>query len=119
MFKFCNFLEYFLLEWILDWTLLCAFVVDPPVLVYVSVDPSTKNYFSKHYQSPQLCKPVFVHQKHVPSSPFRRRCFGKRCFSIMIPSLDHHVEISLILVDSSQIMGNMVHNLFGVDFIRP
>ena len=46
MFKYCNFLEYFLLEWILDWTLLCAFVVDPPVLIYMSVDPSTNNHFS-------------------------------------------------------------------------
>lgn len=37
----------------------------------------------------------------------------------MIPSLDHHMEVSLILVDSSEIVRYMVHYLFGMDFIRP
>ena len=33
-------LEKFLLEWVLDWTLRDSLVVDPPVLINVSVHPS-------------------------------------------------------------------------------
>ena len=59
---------------------------------------------------------ILAYQK-VPSLPFARILFGKGSFRIEISSFNHHLEIFVLLVYSSQILRDVVHYVLRMDLI--
>ena len=70
------FSKQFPFERILDGSLLDAFVVGPPVLVLVAVDPA-----------------VLVHHQQVPPRPLARLRLRQRRLLVVVPPLEHHLEL--------------------------
>ena len=59
---------------------------------------------------------ILAYQK-VPSLPFARILFGKGSFSVEISSFYHHLEIFVFLVNSSQILRDVIHYVLRMDLI--
>ena len=61
---------------------------------------------------------MLAYQK-VPSLPLARILLGKGGFLVEISSFNHHLEIFVLLVYSSQILRDVVHYVLGVDLVIP
>merc|ERR1740128_229057 len=90
-------LKKFRLERVLDWSLLDALVVDPPVLVHMVV--------KVHQVTVYLFAPIF---------PLLGIKFGEGgVLHHLLPSYGHH-HVSFFSMRVFKVLGNMIHNILGM-----